>query len=343
MKLARWTTFAGGWFLALVLSLPAWAAYSGNHRTATPGTLNYVEGQASIGGQPLDSKAIGSAELQAGQVLATANGKAEILLTPGVYLRLGANSSVRMISGDLTNTRLALKQGEAMVEVDQIYPQNDIRISQNNANTRLVKTGLYDFDAANRQVRVFDGKAEVFVADHKTTVKAGHELALNSAAKLKAQGFNKKDVEQNDDLYRWSSLRSQYLSGANIDTAQLYYANGWYGPGWWGPWWWGPGWYWDPWFGGFTFLPADGLFYSPFGWGFYSPLFVYRAPVTVTHTPHTFHGSRPIAIGSGFHNHAVRTFGGLPAGGFHGYRAMPISPPPVRMGGFHGSGMNGRR
>ena len=52
-----------------------------------PGTLNYVEGQASIGDQTLNSQAVGSAELQNGQVLETGDGKAEILLTPGVRRR----------------------------------------------------------------------------------------------------------------------------------------------------------------------------------------------------------------------------------------------------------------
>jgi hypothetical protein len=347
MRLAGWTSMAGSWFLAAVLSVPAWGAYSdSNRRTATPGTLNYVEGQASIEDQRLDSKSIGSAELQAGQILATRNGKAEILLTPGVFLRLGSNSSIKMIAGDLTNTQVALNHGEAMLEVDEIYRQNDIRISQPGAVTRVLKTGLYDFDAANRDVRVFDGKAQVSIGDRETTVKGGHEVAVNVTpdvdAKVKAQRFNKKDISQNDDLYRWSSLRSQYLSEANIDTAQLYYANGWYGPGWWGPGW-GPGWFWDPWFGGFTFLPSDGFFYSPFGWGFYSPLFVYRAPVTIARVPHSFNGTRPTAIGSGFRNHGVRAFaGGMGEGGF---RSAPLmrSSPPLRIGGFHGSGMSVHR
>jgi hypothetical protein len=219
-----------------------------------------------------------------------------------------------------------------MLEVDQIYQQNNIRISQPGATTRVVKTGLYDFDAANQQVRVFDGKADVTAGDHETTVKGGHEVALNTDGKIKAQGFDKKDVERSDDLYRWSSLRSEYLSEANVDTARLYVANGWYGPGWWGP-----GWYWDPWYSGFTFVPGAGLFYNPFGWGFYSPLLVYRAPVVAGHVPHAFNGSRPVAIGSGFHNHAVTTFrGGARAGGFGSTAAMRAG------GGFHGGGMSPR-
>src|SRR5215831_18442064 len=122
MKLARWKTLAGSLFLAAVLSVPAWGADTDNRHNAVPGTLNYVEGQASIDNQTLDSKSVGDAELQNGQILETGNGKAEILLTPGVYLRIGDNSSVKMVSANLTNTQLALDRGQAMLEVDQIYP-----------------------------------------------------------------------------------------------------------------------------------------------------------------------------------------------------------------------------
>jgi FecR protein len=321
MRLARWNTAVGSIFLAAILSVPAWSANT-DKRFAMPGTLNYVEGQASIGEQTLNSKAVGSAELQAGQTLDTENGKAEILLTPGVFLRLGSNSSVKMISPDLTNTELALNQGEALLEVDEIHSQNDIRITQPGASTRVLKTGLYDFDSSNHEVRVFDGKARVQANDHEVTVKGGHELALNTEGKLKARSFDKKEVEQSDDLYRWSSLRSEYLSEANVETARTYFADGWYGPGWFGA-----GWYWNPWFGGFTFLPADGFFYNPFGWGFYSPLVVYRAPIVVGHFPHRFDGFRPApALGSGFHDHGVRFFGrSAPIRGFH--RSPPMRAP----------------
>ena len=54
-------------------------------------------------------------------MLETGDGKAEILLTPGVYLRLGSDSSVKMISNSLANTEVTVSQGEAMVEVDEIY------------------------------------------------------------------------------------------------------------------------------------------------------------------------------------------------------------------------------
>ena len=71
----------GSFLLAAILSAPAWGSET-SAQSAIPGTLNYVEGQASIGDQALSSKSIGTAELQPGQSLVTEKGKAEVLLTP---------------------------------------------------------------------------------------------------------------------------------------------------------------------------------------------------------------------------------------------------------------------
>src|SRR5271170_3819188 len=77
----------------LILPLaPAIAAGS-----AVPGGLNYVEGQVTVAGQPVTSRSVGLVQLEPDQVLQTGRGRAELLLTPGVFLRLGDNSSVRLI------------------------------------------------------------------------------------------------------------------------------------------------------------------------------------------------------------------------------------------------------
>jgi hypothetical protein len=330
MRLSRLQATAASFFLAAILVVPALGANSDTH-SALPGTVNYVEGQASIGNETLDAQSVGSAVLQAGQTLATRNGKAEILLTPGVFLRLGADSSVHMVSPNLTNTELALNHGEAMVEVDQIYKANDICIMQSGATAQLLKPGLYQFDATRQQVRVFAGRATVEYGDRTVTVKGGREVALNSEGKLKATSFD-KNIAQNDDLYRWSSLRSNYLAEANVNAARVYVVNGWYGPGWLGA-----GWYWSPWWGTYTFLPANRLLYSPFGWGFYSPLWVYRAPVLYGYGyyAHSFNGFRPAPVyGPGFHDHAVRSLGP---------RENAPAPSMHAAGGFHGGGFRAFR
>jgi len=338
--------------LAAAFITTAWGASADAH-TALPGTVNYVEGQASIGTQTLGPTSVGTTELGAGETVSTGNGKTEILLTPGVYLRLGNDSSAEMIAPDLTNTELQLDKGEAMVEVDQIHPQNDIRIRSNDVDTRLLKTGLYDFDADHGEVRVFNGQASVIAGDKNIAVKGGHELDLNTAGKLKSKGFDKNRYAEDDDLYRWSSLRSDYLSEANVNAAQAYGVDRWDGGGWFGA-----GWYWSPWFGAFTFVPAEGYFYNPFGWGFYSPLWVSAAPWydfgAYHHTFPTFRpgpfshghavaGVRPgPAYGPGFRGGAVRSFGSAPIG-FSG-RVGGFTPPARAangFGGFHAGGFHG--
>jgi hypothetical protein len=258
--------------LATALSVPAWGADPAQPGNATanparPGSLNYVEGQASIAGQSLGPEVIGKTELHPVQALETQAGKAELLLTPGVFFRLGDNSRVTMISPALTNTELRLDKGEATVEVAELHPENNVVIAQNGAKVHLTKTGFYDFDAEHSIVRVYQGQASVEVNGQDIKVEKEHQLALNPGASMKPEKFDKEQVK--DDLYQWSSLRSSYLAEANVDRAQDFQVDNWYGAGW----------NWDPYYGAYTFIPGDGIFYSPFGWGFYSPFDVGFAPI----------------------------------------------------------------
>ena len=132
-----------------------------------------------------------------------------------------------------------------------------------------MKRGLYEVNADQGAVRVFDGEAMVSNDSRHVKVKAGHEVSIADESVSKARSFD-KDTYETSDLYRWSSLRSAYVAEANADAAPLYV----YG----GPDWFGAGWYWDPWFSAYTFIPGDGIFYSPFGWGFYSPFYAGWAP-----------------------------------------------------------------
>src|SRR5215469_10984282 len=188
-------------FLAAGLGMPAFAV-----NPALPGTINYVEGRAQIGPEMLNSKSVGSAELEAGQTLSTSEGRTELLLTPGVFLRLDNNSSAKMLSPSLTDTRVEIDKGRAMVEVAELHKQNNIEIAENGIDTRLLKNGVYEFDADKKQVKVFDGKAEVQVKDQgqNVEVKGGREFAWNSDSPLKAQKFDKK--QSKDDFYNWNSL-----------------------------------------------------------------------------------------------------------------------------------------
>ncbi len=249
--------------LGLIWS-PLFAADQGNYqgdeqRQANPGTVNYVQGAVYLDGTALNAKDVGNAIVQPGQELSTRNGKVEMLMTPGVFLRLDDNSMVKMVSPDLVMTQVELDKGRAGVEVDEIHNQNDLQVIDGGVTTRLNKHGYYEFDANHPEAMVFKGEAHAQVNDNKwIAIKDHHELALNEGpqlAKEKPQDFNEDDAK--DELYNWNSLRSEYMAEANNQMASEYagpYA--------------GPGWYWDPWAFDYAYM-GFGPFASPFGWGFY--------------------------------------------------------------------------
>jgi hypothetical protein len=216
-----------------------------------------------------------------------------MLLTPGIFFRLDDHSSAKLVSPDLTKTVVDLESGRAAIEVDEIFPQNNIQIVENGNPTQLIKPGFYEFDADHGTVRVFEGQAEAL--DHQNkwiTVKGHHELALGEGVNLKSHDFN-TDAGK-DELYNWSSLRSEYLAEANTQIAGQYAYAGF-----------SPGWYWDPYAYGYTFVGLN-PFWSPFGWGFYGGGFYGRG----------FYGGGFGGRG-GFEGGGFRG-GGFGGGGFHG-------------------------
>jgi hypothetical protein len=300
-----------------------------------PGTINYVEGQASVGALALGEKSVGTAELAAGQSLSTETGRVEVLLTPGIFFRVDDHSSVRMISPGLADTVVALQKGRALVEVADIRPENNVRVTEGGASAQLLKAGLYDFDADRGVIRVFDDRASIQTVGRLIEVKSGRQVILNATGKPKARKFDKKAYT--DDFYRWGSLRSSYLAEANVDAARTYGGR----VGWSPVAWYGNGWYWDRWFDAYTFIPGDGIFYDPFGWGFYSPWFAFDAPYFGYGFGYGGYGGYG---GIGYHRRfgpgyrpLNRANGGL-ASGFAGH-AHSVGRGPI--GGFGGGGSRG--
>jgi hypothetical protein len=256
-----------------------------------PGAVNYVEGLVNLNGKPIDNGSVGSATLQPGGTLATLNGKAEILLMPGVFLRLGENSQIRMLMPGFSNVEVALDRGQATIEADYFPKENHLKVVESMAVTDILQKGFYLLNVEPPFVQVMKGKAAVQLNGQRATAGESEQVVETPQGKLKTRYFNEKPVEDTG-LVSWSRLRSQYEAQANIDAARAAVAeNGWYGPGW----------YWGPEWGFWSFLPADGILYSPFGFGFYSPLYL------------GFYGG-PYFHGGGFYG--PRGFYGVRGGGF---------------------------
>src|ERR1700677_578841 len=145
----HYKTLLGVLAASALFAIPAAAASS-----AIPGTLNYVEGQVAVAGQTVTSHSVGTVQVEPNQVLETGQGRAEILLTPGVFLRVGDNSAVRLVSPGLADTRVEVLRGQAIVEAAELFPDNNLWVMMNGTSTRLNKQGLYAFNAGTQLVQV---------------------------------------------------------------------------------------------------------------------------------------------------------------------------------------------
>jgi hypothetical protein len=322
----RGSAIAGALVYSLVFSAAAWGQ---SVISAHSGVIHYVEGQVTVDGAAIHPKSTEFPDVKLDQVLTTEDGRAEILLTPGVFLRLPENSSVRMISNSLADTRIEIVSGSALIEVGQLLRNNAITIEVHGVQIGLPKQGLYRIDTDPARLRVYDGEARVTTEARKIDVKRGREVALD-APTLEARAF---DAKSTDPFYRWSSRRSEYVAAANVISARTAinsgygsgFASGGYGS-----------WAFNPWFGMFTYLPASGIYWSPFGSRFYSP-----SVINYVYIPRTISAPGPItavprapATSAGLGGAGLGGGGGGRVGG-GGFPPGGASP---RMGGNHGGG-----
>jgi hypothetical protein len=302
--------------------------------SAHSGTIHYTEGQVSLDGGAVQSKFGEFPEVKPGQVLATQDGRAEILLTPGVFLRLAENSSFTMVSNQLSNTRLEIKSGTAMIEVGELLQDNAIAVAFHGADVSLGKRGLYRFDSDPNRFRVYEGDASIVTpSSDPTVVRKGHEIVLGD--KLETQTF---DAKNTDDFYRWSARRDEYVAQANISAAKSARDSGYSGMGYNGTGYNGAGmtaglgsWAFNPWFGMFTYLPFDGTYFSPFGYGFYSPY-----AVGGLYGPYS-----PYLLGGGGGGTSAGIFGSRPISGSRAAAGPTTNTTLSRASAFSGAMSNG--
>ena len=274
--------------------LAAGSAYSQYVISAHSGVVQWVEGTAYLNDKAVELKFGQLPEIKDNQEFRTAEGKAEVLLTPGVFLRLGENSTIRMVSSKLTDTRVEVLSGSAMVECQEIAKDNAVMLLYKQTSVILTKHGLYRLDADPARFQVFDGEAIVKGDSGQVTLRAGKQTKLDGV--LMAENFDKKD---GDELYRWSSRRAAYLAKANLSSANGLRSSGSYNSGW----------LWNSLFGLYTWVPYRGYGYSPFGYSIWSPASVYRV----------YYNPRPVNSG----NSAWSTY--MPSNTNSGMSGFPVS------------------
>jgi hypothetical protein len=193
--------------------------------SAHSGLIHFSDGSVFLDDQRVEQKTGKFGQMNNGSELRTEEGRAEVLLTPGTFLRLGANSAIRMVSNQLDDTRVELLKGSAVLDqgsdtladtaVTVLYALDEVHIK---------KAGRYRFDSEPPQVKVETGDVEV-VADGKS-VEAGAGYVVPFEGKLTARrvlgGSHPEDPAFNksgDDLDSWSASRDATVAENNTDAA----------------------------------------------------------------------------------------------------------------------------
>lgn len=248
---------------AAVVTLPALAQ---NAISARAGMINVADGDVWIvdakGGEPrcVEPKPSELIELKEGETLRTTEGRAEVLLTPGAFLRIGEESSFKLIGNRLSDVRLDVLSGSVLIEVVEYLDGNSITVLAKDATASLVKAGIYRIDAEPGRIRVYQGEARVEIAGTTQAVKGSRELVAS------ATGWNamKFEDKEGDALFRWAKRRSGYIAMANVSAARgakdSFSCGSRCGM-----------WAYNPYFGFATYLPWRDTLRNPFGYYFYTP------------------------------------------------------------------------
>jgi hypothetical protein len=213
--------------------------------SAKAGLVNFVDGQANV---QLHEQLIQGATVETG-----AQGHAELLLTPGAFLRVGNNSKIIFDSVELNHVAVRLLDGAALIEVADIDKHAPIQVTTGNLRGVIASRGTYRF--ADNTASVIDGKLRI-LGTHKT-LRTGHQIASTTEGDV-ASTFV---AAPNDDLDAWSRNRSAALANANAmayhessagtySSASNYPYGNIYGNRF--------SWLYSSLLGGFTFLPRGG-------------------------------------------------------------------------------------
>ena len=184
--------------------------------SARAGLLTYVQGSVCIDGKPVVLKTARFPQMRDGETLSTGpdRDRVEVLLAPGIVLRLADNSKVRMDATDLSDTRVTLQQGEALIEVIRLAEGNRAQVAVGDTTIEPIHAGVYRIGISPKgMLRVYGGEA--LIRSGPKTVDARRGMAVNLDADLAVSRFERK---QTDSFHAWAARRSFDLFMSDPDA-----------------------------------------------------------------------------------------------------------------------------
>jgi hypothetical protein len=191
--------------------------------SAKAGGVNFVAGdvKARPAGSTEWQRVSVKDDLKTGDLVRTgADGRVEVLLNPGSYLRASALTEFEMTDSSLDNLRLSVTRGSVLVEATG-YDNMGLNIEVATPRTRveILRSGVYRFDvtqSGETVVSVQKGRALVGQGAATLVVKGGKEARVVGSGGAEVAKLDKK---QRDELDTWSRERGRELAKVNDSLA----------------------------------------------------------------------------------------------------------------------------
>lgn len=212
------------WIFSLALTpLLGLSASAQSVISAHSGLVHFSDGSVFLDDQRLEQKTGKFDQMNNGSELRTQDGRAEVLLTPGTFLRIGANSAIRMVSNQLDDTRVELLNGSAVLnQGSDTLADTSVTILCNFDQVHIKKAGRYRFDTVPPQVKVESGEAEVTADDKSVEAGAGDVVPFEgklTARKLLSGSNDSGVTKPGDDLDNWNASRDSTVAENNSAAA----------------------------------------------------------------------------------------------------------------------------
>jgi hypothetical protein len=211
----KWACPFSALSLVIALSFPAKAQSVVSTRS---GVIYFFEGAVYLGDQPLESHLGKFPCVSQGAELRTAEGRAEVLLTPSVFLRMGERSAIRMIANNLADTQVELLRGSAIVDSGEPNSGTSVTLVYKDWRVHFLQKGVYRIDSDPPRLWVHQGEANVFAGTtgQPTSVKPGMNLPFGGVLVPE-----RSSDEPSDALSDWATGRDESISADNAITAQI--------------------------------------------------------------------------------------------------------------------------
>ncbi len=237
--------------------------------SAKAGGINYIQGSVAVARQDgTGGTLLRGDRLEIGDVVSTGPAaRAEVLLNPGSFMRLGSDSEFQFETTALEDLHIKMSRGSAIFEV---FATDDFRVNVSTPKGRvsMIESGVYRIEIrpdGNATIAVTEGKAQL--GDSVSTIvksgrigTIGDSLAIAKFDRKKRDEMDEwsrsraKDLAKVTSSLKQKDIRASLINSFNYNRWGMYDSFGL--------------WVYNPSFGSYFFLPFGNRWSSPYGYGF---------------------------------------------------------------------------